>query len=353
MKFGFIAHHSPTYPTIILDLLDGLTVSLGDISIDKKLLKKDTTIEIIEQETQSMFIMGSDCIIVYSNFNNLLAVSSIAEKLNKHCILIDSGTLITSAISLTPKSNSYWLSMQMAECNYALANQIDSKKEENVAVVSDFLNSGYHLEYFFIKDFSNAEVQMRFISQLDLLTQDELLNIEKDIILNNISLVFINAHSAIGKQFLTLANSETLINKLPNLKFVIVDQLLQDISPEIIDKKNISTCTTWHSRKDSTDQILNEIYKISKRELNIFSILGYEAGIIAQQIEKDEFKEFESPRGTIKFNKENSFFKAPLYIINANEITQIEEKIQIELEKKMFENNIESSGGWNNPYMCY
>ena len=125
----------------------------------------------------------------------------------------------------------------------------------------------------------------------------------------------------------------------------------------------------WHSGIDSEANRFFQatIQKVSSREPNLFSLLGWEAGMLLaalsrfnekkgkNQVEELKKLEFESPRGKALIDPDTQFLLAPIYkAINIKGKISLEQRNGDEMWRQFtrMAKDLRASG-WNNTYLCY
>ena len=173
------------------------------------------------------------------------------------------------------------------------------------------------------------------------------------LIIEKPAVVYINAFGSEGKQFMSLIKRPDIQEHIPNTKWAINNQLLNELEGDF-PSENIFASTTWYKDDLSNLEFSNSYFEKTKRKPSLFTCIGYEAGLIANQIENNSVSNFDSPRGKITWEKETNTFRAmqSFYQFDPNTKKMLLNK-QVYIDKKNTEDQSADFGGWTNTYLCY
>jgi len=358
MKVGLITHLSKEYPLLPAELSSGLSMGLAKpCEIIKAHIGVNANEDTILEEAQKLLLEDIDYLIAYLGIANLVKVQDLAIKMGKQVLLIDSSAQLGKKVK--KKEGVFWLSLQLKDSLlWAGLNQIN--KTSKVAMLADFINAGYHFAHYFdrvIKKNGGEIRYQRIVNFSDNLSL-ELESIAQQLIEEEITEVFVNAHGEEGELYLSLARHKVIREKLPNLKWIISDGLFQELSISTLFNNNIESISTWHKEILDNIDFRVEYKQQTKREPTLFSVIGFECGSIITQLEDNNTGSFISPRGKINWDEENRSFEASLkqfrvnddgesFQINEVELTSDLEEIQMNLQLE------ELASGWSNAYLCY
>jgi branched-chain amino acid transport system substrate-binding protein len=157
------------------------------------------------------------------------------------------------------------------------------------------------------------------------------------------------------------------------------------VSPAMLEEQNCSALSQkmsfavhgyipWHSSLPNNDNVLfrKTVFEQSKREATIFSLLGWEAGLLLHHIGSGEMTDssgdkmlqllhtgnFNSPRGSLRTDHSTNYIIGPAYeatwqkdnsILINNSIADI----SVEWNSFVREEVGAVSSGWLNTYLCY
>lgn len=355
MKIALLTHLSPTFPLLIADLIEGLNSTLGEKhELNKHYLSANANNKTVIEEVQKLALEGVDLVIAYTNVDNLIAIQELLGQFQKKAILIDSNAQYYNPT--TNNENCYWLSMQTIESAEFLAKCLLSETEGSVAMLSGFINSGYQMSYFFSNTFvkENRDIVFQYAASANGLNNNDLDQIANRLILEKPSVVYINSFATEGKQFSSLINRKDIQKHLPNTKWAINNQLLNELEENSL-SGNIFACTTWYKDAINNLEFSNQYFEKTKRKPSLFTCIGYEAGIIANQLENNSISNFDSPRGKIFCEKETHTFRSMQSFYEFDQSTK-----KMLLSKQVFVDNTNPEnqdnidfGGWTNTYLCY
>jgi hypothetical protein len=140
-------------------------------------------------------------------------------------------------------------------------------------------------------------------------------------------------------------------------------------------KFSIDGYLSWHaSFENSANRVFLDSYgQQTKREANVFSLLGWETGLILQEVflksndnysdgtalvEKLTEGKINSPRGEMKLDPETNYFIAPVCKCSIKQNSGTPGVEWIEIPEKEWNDFVEVptqgvSSGWTNTYLCY
>jgi|GEM_PF-3960250 len=360
MNVGFITHLSSAFPTLPMDLTDGLMMSLDDeFNLSRHFVPSNQNQRDILEEVQKLILNGSEIIVAYTSSDNLTAIADLANKMGKKAILIDSG--IRMEHKSIPENSSTRLSLELAENNRKLGKMLHHIQPKKVAILSDFINAGYPIAHYYLSGIKHGgqslEADYQFITRMNEEAFPYLSQIEEALILNEISIVYVNAHGEDGKNFLSLAKNETIKEKLPNLIWVINNQLLEEVELEQYNTENILGLNIWDRQTENSKAFIAQFSKQTNRLPSIFAALGFEAGMLASQLIENKRVDIEGPRGKLKWDQGSKTFLVPnSYFVSETlqKKNPILEPPSLNQEEKSELNEEEFQfGGWTNTYLCY
>lgn len=353
MKIGVLTHLSPSYPLLVSDFLSSLKLALGEkVPIEKVLLSADASEKKVEEETQKLLMDDIDCLIVYTNVVKLELLQDMVAKMGKTAIFLDSGAQPRENNKV--KGQEYWLSLQLMESAYHLGKTISSKGGEKVAVLSDFINSGYQMTSCFVKSIveNEGEVLLQYVAPQVNELEGQLDQLANRLIEEEVTLVYINAHGEEGELFLSISQREDIRQKLPNLKWCIGSQLFNEVDfSKLHEKEKIYSCSTWNKTTDKANSFVEAFEQKTGRKPSMLSFLAYEAATIVDKMKNAQVTGFESLRGNLVLNDKQKYFQAQqqVYLVDKNGQTLIPSKEHALPENK----EDEIMGGWKNAYLCY
>jgi branched-chain amino acid transport system substrate-binding protein len=154
---------------------------------------------------------------------------------------------------------------------------------------------------------------------------------------------------------------------------MMLDEQLKESLPQDFSIKNVKGFTSWHLSIDHDNNILfkKQVNEFSGRKPDLFSLLGWETGILLQQIETlltegvkgfsliDHLKKmkFDSPRGWLKIDGQTQQTYSPAYLVSVSGNFEMKTEACLEdndEERKNFntEKPEGAASGWRNTYLC-
>lgn len=373
IKIGILIPKSQQYPALDKDFVRGLKLnnlkvkflveSIG-IGADEKV--------IIEKIQKLNFQEDVSIIIGFFGHNNVSEVYQYASNNDIILLTADLGATLPYE-TVTPKGV-YINSFGLTESCYHLGNYLTEKKYKKIATSTSFYDSGYGMlsaiEYAFKEEnhFSGHYITP-FVPR-----EDEALYMDKIINNQEPDAVFAFYSGIYAEENAGFVSQNKITQKYPFYvtPFFINDKILENYKTN---PHNLYVVSSWMQNDTETLDFTSEYLNAYSDNPSVFSILGYENGLILKTIiQKTTNLSFNSlieeinklniagPRGTISFDKETNrtVFNHHIYELNLDSLNNISfRKIETLINDGHFIKAFTLSakpdklGGWQNAYLCH
>ena len=374
IKVGILIPKSQQYATLDKDFMRGLKLndlkvkffveSIG-IGSDEKM--------IIDKIQKLNFQEDVSIIIGFFGHYNITEVYNYASNNDILLLAADLGATVPYD-TITPKGV-YINSFGLTESCYHLGGYLASKKYEKIATASSFYDVGYGMlsaiEYSFQEkaNFSGHYITPFIPRENESAYMDQVINhLEPDAIFAFYSGLYAEENAAFIKQ-------NRITQKYPFYvtPFFINDQILEDYKNE---PHELYVVSSWMQNDTETADFIIDYKNKYAEDPSIFSILGYENGLILKNIllqanhninvnfliEEIEKLNITGPRGTIRFDQDTNrtLFDYHIYELNLDSVKNIGfKKIETLPNDGHFIKAFTSLtkpdqlGGWQNAYLCH
>ena len=376
IKIGILLPRSDMFPTLSLDFLNGLKLSLSNLT-DKNIEFKyivesignaadDTALRVAEK----MILQEEVALTIsFCSFYKLKELVTIFDSYKKPLIHLDLGGNVLKKEHTSPYVLHHTLNLwQSAYISGKYAADNFGKK---AALAISFYDGGYHLTDAFVQGFTDhgGEIVFSYVSPMDYKSEtfESMLSGIKE---SKPDVVFSLFSYKEGKKiFETLSKSE-INGQIPILAFPLMTD--EQINTEDYKIKDVYSVASWSFDEDSLEmkEFLSDFKITHVKDPNIFNLLGYEVGTTITHCLKDDgsiaseikthlnLKNIDSPRGELTYNNYNeseiSDFKLRKFNYNKikyhNTVIEILETTISDKTYQKFE-DLQLSG-WKNPYIC-
>lgn len=377
-KIGLLLPKSSIYPTINFDMMAGLRLSLHEAGIEG--------VEIVTESIgvgghnkqiynicEKLLIGGCRIIAAYINPTTAENLEPLFEAGNGILISLDAGYHYRSTHQKL--NHVFFLSLQGALGSRMITNKAIEDGNKRIAYAGSFYEAGYRSAYACHCAIVSGEGQMTFNYVTKLSRREFSLEPLTTFLGDNnaTDAVFASFCGDMLQDFCTSAANETVLKnkQVYGAPFVGDEQWLQQSPYPGFD---IKVCMPWVKELDNPENAQFKSVVGKENNVNFFSLLGWEAGIVAaaalvaiktkDAVEKLEGFRFDSPRGAIMLDAETHECHAPMYDAvvvkddiagNCNiRITGISE--QTDTQRQLLFNDIRTVVGgfssWFNAYGC-
>lgn len=369
-RIGILLPRSTDYPAMGYDLLDGLRYGLKQSGNDSVKFSHDSigfgeNAATNYSKAEHLFLENDlELLIVYSGSTNAEMLYPLAEGMQKPILFVDPGMQFPT---VKPSPWCYHISLQGIHAAYHSGCDA-GKGKRSIVMATSFFDGGFRGSYYADKGLANAggEVKGNFVSgyKTTEFTVDPFITLVKE-----------REPQAIIANFSTYL-SELFFNKLnEHPEKSIATSLPFYCSPFMGEEQALVNCNfpggdyhtvvPWATTITNPQQELftNIIAAEKKKTANIFHLLGWEAAMVATQMNAgspDDFS-YQSPRGKVTMDATTHYTYAPLYNakITGNDAGKCQLKIESQLDVTreqhqsiLIDQSIQLVSGWKNNYFC-
>lgn len=376
-KIGLLLPKSVIYPSINFDLMAGLRAALGDREISD-----------IDIKTENIGVAGNNmniyaacekmlmegCRIIAGYVNPATAESLAPLFINGNAIFLSLDAGYHYPASLNKLSNVFYLSLQGALGSRIIAKVAADEGNGKVAYSGSYYEAGYRSAYALFKGLEDegGEIIFNHITSLKR-SEFSLQPLHDHLQEQACNAVFASFCGDMLQDFFTAsANGQPISLPVYGAPFVGEEQWLSQ-SP--YPGKDIKVCVPWSKELDNPDnKKFRAALEKQKQKVNVFSVLGWEAGlVVAQALQAADTEEaisllegftFSGPRGQVTLNTDTHQCHAPMYngVVTKDELTGncklviLDESALTNDQRSRLENDIRTVVGgftsWLNAYGC-
>lgn len=382
LKIGFLTPYSGIYPYYAQHLFTGWLLGMG---LDPA---RQNTIEFVQEythmgsinacETAARKLLFFDRVDILSglvSYKSVPGMVPLIENDKRPAFFFDMGEYVPYFPYLSP--DIFYASQQVWQSQYALGRWAQGKWGAGGHILTAVYEAGYHINSSFQQGVFNAggsELQLTVLpfDQNDPHRMD-LGGFFARLAKEPPPYVHVILCGSMGTRFLEQWLHSGFHKKIPLLVFetMAYDDILDDIKNTNLE---IYTAQLWMREDESkiNQAFVNTFEHIANQRANIYSLMGYEAGLIWKEILPHAFKNdwktvkqqlregiISGPRGEKNFYPASGFALPTANILkittNANKIHKIilDQGRGKRFDAKDFETiHQESVSGWQNPLLC-
>jgi branched-chain amino acid transport system substrate-binding protein len=383
MKIGILYPRSKAHPGITADFVDGIKTALQQQLGNQIIQLMSESIsfggqekEVYEKAEKLLLLEGADVLVAFIDLRILEIIKPLLYASGKLVLVVNPGANYPE--NWIPQPNIINLTLQHAFLCWLTGKIAAQMKIENAAAATTFYDCGYLHTAAMVKGFVNdgGNITYNYVHnglyddsfEIKQLTDYLSLNKETDSLL----CVFDSSPASL---FYSKLNN---YSEAGSLHLFVSPMMLEQAAMENRGggfKFTVNGYLPWHTgiETDANSKFMEAYLQQTKREATVFSLLGWETGLILQQAFLQSNESFtdgteiaaklaavkiNSPRGNMKLDKETNYFIAPVHkcTLPENEGKLAVECIEdTENEWKEFTEIITEgvSSGWTNTYLCY
>lgn len=375
LKIGLLLPRSDMFPTLALDFLNGLKLTLK--SSDSANLPQFIIEGIGNAADNSLLKVAEkmilqedvDITISFCGIFKLKELVAIFNSYKKPLIHLDLGGNVFKKEHISE----YVLHHTLNLCESTYASGVYAAKNfgKNAALAISFYDGGYHLAESFAKGFTEngGNIVYTYVSPMEY-KSETFETMIKGIESSKSDVVFgLFSYKEAIKVFEAVANSQ-LNGKIPFICIPLMTDECNNTKNYNLD--NVYSLASW-AFEEETPEMRNFNSSYSKKHENnpnIFSLLGYETGLIVHKSMNDQgeipskiseslkSKKIQTPRGELIFNnfndsQVNEFKIRKFHFINTNYQNTVAGTIDASISENLKEKFEELPlTGWQNPYIC-
>jgi len=383
MKIGVLYPRSKEHPGIMSDFMDGLKTALQHQQLHLKIQLIAESIsfggqekEVYEKAEKLLVLEGADILVAYVDLRILEIVKPLFYASGKLVLVVNPGANYPE--NWIPQSNILSLTLQHSFLCWLAGKLAAKQNNKYAAMATTFYDCGYLHTAAMVKGFvkeggnisHNYINNQRYDDAFDIKPLTDYLTSDKQT--DCLLCIFDSFPASLFYSRLSTYEGASGLQL-----FVSPMMMEQTAFKNIADIFKFTICgyLPWHSsyENDANLDFMDRYGQQTKKTANIFSLLGWETGLIVQQVflhanenyadgaeivNKLAKGKINSPRGEMKLDPETNYFIAPVYKCSVPENSDklsIEFIDSLENEWKAFvEIPTEGvSSGWTNTYLCY
>ncbi|MFB3387664.1 ABC transporter substrate-binding protein [Flavobacterium sp. LAR06] len=374
IKIGILIPKSQQYPTLDRDFIRGLKLNNLDVNFFVESIGIGADEKMIIEKIQKLNFQEDISIIIgFFGHYNISEVYHYASKNDILLLVADTGATIP--YETAAHRGVYINSFGLTESCYHLGTYLTAKNYQKIVTSTSFYDSGYGMlaaiEYAFKENpiFSGHYITP-FVPR-----ENESAYMDKFINSHDPDAVFAFYSGLYAEENADFINQNKITKKYPFYvtPFSINDKILEEYK---IEPHELYVVSSW-MQNDSTSTNFTDEYKNKYSDApSVFSILGYENGLIIKTIlrntesntgissliEEIDKLNISGPRGNIEFDKgtNRTMFDHHMYKLNFDSNDDISfNKIKTFVNDGHFikaftsSNKPEKAGGWQNAYLCH
>lgn len=382
MKLGLLYPRSQAHPNIDIDFVDGVKTCLKEKGLTNEVQISMESVgfggaekEVYEKVEKLIRFDQVDMIVGFVDMKVLPLLEPLLFSSGKLMIVVNPGANYPQ--NWVPQPNIVHLTLQHAFLNWMTGGLAAEKEQAKGAFVTTFFDCGYLHTAAITKHFMKKGGTPVF-NYVNRDKYDDSFHIQP-------LLDFLAANKETDRLLCTFdaLPASLLYNRLNNLPDADALQLF--VSPMMLEKEGLKELNNgfrfsvdgflpWHPslQHEANSHFQSYFEEHAKRPVSIFSLLGWEAGLIVEEIRSKNKGSYDaetiiaslagepviSPRGTLKLDAATNYFTAPAIRCHIEKgATSMSMKWLKHLENEwaaFSETEPESvSSGWTNTYLCY
>lgn len=381
LKTGFLLPRSTVYPLIGHDFLDGFRSYFSDDASGEEPFITTANIgfgtdeaEVYAKNEDLLLKENVDIVVAFIDGRSAEMIEPLFTATGKILLLVNMGAHYSaeSALSGTTISHSFDVAF-----NSWLTGKLASDSDHPQAIFATSYYDGGYLQGFCMAT--------RYLKDGNSITNNFVSHFKKELFTTEALELYLKEHSEVDT-LLCLFSGDTSpmmyralsgMQQKRNLNLYVSPMMLDEsLKTEWADEvsiNNVKGFTAWNSQLDNAfnKKFKDQFQLFSGREPGIFSLLGWEAGVIIHEIEKLYQKgtegilavkdlvemELNSPRGWLKFDKKTrqTYSPSQLVSVQGNFHNVIEDTLtDLNDERKAFFESkpVGAASGWRNTYLC-
>ena len=383
MKIGVLYPRSNAHPGLMMDFMDGIKTAVKQQQLNDHILLISESIgfggnekEVYEKAEKLLVLESVDMLVAYFELRVLEILKPLLITSGKLILAVNPGANYPQ--NRVPQSNIVNLTLQHSFLCWLTGKLTSPLNKANAVMATTFYDCGYLHTSAMVNSFVKEGGQItynyvnnqRYDDAFDIKQLTGYLSSDKEA--NSLLCVFDSLPASL---FYSLLNT---YNEADSLSLFVSPMMLEQEALEKIAegfKFSIDGYLPWHaSLENNANRVFLDNYaQQTKKEATVFSLLGWETGLIVQEVylnsdgnysdgaaiaEKLGRVKINSPRGEIKLDLETNYFIAPVCkcSIKQNSGTLMIE--WMEIPEKDWTGFVEIptevvSSGWMNTYLCY
>uniref|UniRef100_UPI003CE8B641 ABC transporter substrate-binding protein n=1 Tax=Flavobacterium sp. 2 TaxID=308053 RepID=UPI003CE8B641 len=373
IKIGILIPKSQQYPGLDKDFMRGLKLNALNVKFFVESIGIGADENMIIEKIQKMNFQEDISIIIgFFGHYNITEVYNYASKSDILLLAADLGA--TVPYEAKAQKGVYINSFGLSESCFHLGIYFSNKNYQKIVTSTSFYDSGYGMLTAIEQALTEkSNFSGHYITPF-LPRENEALYMDYTISNHKPDAVFAFYSGLYAEENANFITQNKITQKYPFYvtPFFINDKILEEYKSN---PYNLYVVSSWMQNDTETLDFTNEYFNTYSENPSVFSILGYENGLILKSILHkasnftknsliDAITELNiaGPRGTIRFDKETNrtIFNHHIYEINLDSPDTISfRKIETLINDGHFIKAFTSTtkpeklGGWQNAYLCH
>ena len=383
MKLGVLYPRSKEHPEMMMDFMDGIKTSLLHHQLNKKVQLITESIgfgglekEVYEKAEKLLAMEGVDILISFVDLRVLEVLKPLMISSGKLLLAVNPGANYPRNWASQP--NILNLTLQHGFLCWLGGKQAGQRNKKNAAMATTFYDCGYMHTAAMVNSFVkeggaityNHVNNQRYDDAFDIIPLTDFLSGDKET--DSLLCIFDSLPASL---FYTQLNA---YKDAGSLHLFVSPMMLEDKALEKMTDGfsfSVNGYLPWHSSlgNNANKEFMVSYLKQTKRDANIFSLLGWENGQIVNEVFLHSNEKYadgariaaklaegkiNSPRGGLKLDTETNYFLAPVCKCNIRQKLATPLIEWMEMPEKEWTLFVEAltdgvSSGWTNTYLCY
>lgn len=383
MKIGILYPKSNTHPGMMMDYMDGLKAALKVQQLPEHILLISESIgfggndkEVYEKAEKLLVLEGVDVLVAYVDLRVLELLKPLLLASGKMVLAVNPGANYPQ--NWQPEANIVHLTLQHAflcALTGKLASQVNKTK---AAMCTTFYDCGYLHTASMVDQFAAAGGSISY-NYVNNQRNDETFDItpltgylSSDPETDSLLCIFDSLPSSLFYAHLNNYNGAERLQLFVS-PMMLEQKALENISGGF--NFSVDGYMPWHAAVQNKANVffLESYSQLTKRTGTCFSLLGWETGLIIQELflrgagEYGDGKQLaealaaikiSSPRGELKLDPATNYFTAPVCKCSVKQQAQNCLVAWMEVPEKEWRDFVQApvhgvSSGWTNTYLCY
>lgn len=370
-RIGLLLPRSTDYPAMGYDILDGLKLSLkNDGYTDPEFLSENIgfgeNTNINYSRAEKLLLQDNvDLLIAYCNSTNAEALYQLPVAFNKPMIILDAGMQLPHSPVST---HCYHISLQGVQaCRFS--GYMAGSGKRKVLMATSFYDGGYRGPWGYDRGLAEAggSICGNYVSGYKTaeFTIDPYIGLLQHSGAGSVAACFSSYLAELFFKELNEKKSSAISVPFYCSPYMAEEQMLAKCD---FPGGEFYTVVPWASslKNNYQEEFVNTIQSERNKTANIFHLLGWEAGRIVMQADKEGFQSlagysYQSPRGKVVIHPQTHYTYAPMYggKIEKEENGKCKLTITGEIPvtadehlKVMIDIGDGVASGWKNNYLC-
>lgn len=382
MKVGVLYPSSKAHPGISTEFLGGLKAFLAHQALDKEISIVSDSVgfggsekEVYEKAEKLLVVEEVDILVAYIDIRVLPMAEPLFYSSGKLVIVVNPGA--NYPMNWVPQPNMIFLTLQHAFLNWMTGSLATNNVKKDAALASTFYDCGYMHSASMVKSYirSDGTIGFNYVNNQRYDDNFHINELSDFLTTNKKSEVVLCVFDELPASLFYDRLNE--LDTASRLHLLVSPMMLQKKALERLSKGfkfDIEGYIPWDPSSGSeANNLFSDCLTKAKKEPTIFSLLGWETGIILQQVllnARDGMDDggaivqllakaaINGPRGELKLDPHTNYFLSPVIKCSIESNADKIKMEQLGLSENEWNTYTEMpnegiSSGWTNTYLCY